>query len=445
MQPLRRCPLSIEQLEARDCPSLTISDFSGNLTVSGVPSSTLLIQETGTNVFQVMDGAVFHGAYSAVSNIYVKLSSRPADLNVQMNATGLGGNLLLDLGTGFTSTGMSHTVHVFGGRIGGSLTGLHGNGNETYDLGFDATGGTSPLRVGGSVSITAPTSAGSGGGSPRDHLFLQSGSSIGLDLTTTNVDSVFLAPAMGAFAASSVGRNVSVSNSQEHTTPDTFLEGNIGQDVTVNGPVTGIFVDLGALGPVTVGRNLSISTLGGDSIVGLAAGSVVAGNATITTAAGNDFIEMGGQVNGSASVSTGEGNDTFLLDPTALVAGTLGVTSGNGNDTLTVSGTVNGNLNLTVGNGGTMATPNTITVNTAPGGLLTFQGGNGTDVLDLEGPSGTFYNVNLLFGTGTNTLTLDSGGTTPFTLSGTITGSGGSNTFNQNGATLVNVTFNNFP
>src|SRR5262249_49717498 len=182
MKRVRRARLALEQLEHRYCPTLTITLTSGYLTVSGVPTGTLTIQETGTHIFQVLDGTANLGSYSA-ANINVNLASRPSDLNVQLNASGLGGNLFLGLGNGDT-VGPPSTIHVSGGRIGGTLTITKGNGHETYDLGINSVGAPDPLSVGGNVSVAAKTSAGIGGGQPRDTLFLQTGSSIGSDLTT---------------------------------------------------------------------------------------------------------------------------------------------------------------------------------------------------------------------------------------------------------------------
>jgi hypothetical protein len=437
MRSARRTRLWVEQLEDRRCPSLTVSLVSGSLYVSGVPTGTLTIQETGTNVFRVMDGTVFLGAYTA-SNLNVRLTSRPADVNILLNATGLGGNLSLDLGTGDTVGGPS-SIHVGGGRIGGSLTGLRGGGNETYDLGFDATGGTSPLTVGGSVSVTAVTSRGSGGSQPRDTLFLNTGSSIGLDLTTTFVDSVFLAP------GTSVGRNVSVNNSLEHTMPDTFLEGNIGQDVTITGPATGISVDLGSLGAAVIGRNLSINAPAGNSSVTLAAGSLVGGTAGITTGGGNDSIDLGGQVNGNATVSTGDGTDTVSLDAGAAVFGSLRINGGNGDNTLTVDGSVGGDLVFNLGNGN-----NTATVSQAPGGVLRWTSGNGNDSLtltDTNSPAGTTWTVNVVFGSGDDTFALT--GTTSQFLTGSVDGGGHilGNVFSPGANWTLQSTFmlSNFP
>ena len=74
-----------------------------------------------------------------------------------------------------------------------------------------------------------------------------------------------------------------------------------------------------------------------------------------------------------------------------------------------------------------------------PGGPFTWASGNGSDALTL-GPG--FYNVNFLFGTGTNHLTLDPG----TVLTGIVRGQGGANTFDQNGATLLPpLSFIDFP
>src|SRR5436309_2673996 len=121
MRLLRRPRLSLERLEARACPSVTLSFVSGTLNVTGVPNGVLTFTETGTSAFKVTDGTASLGTYLGVSNISVRLSHRPDDLNVQLNAGGLGGNLYMDLGTGDT-VGPSSTIHVSGGRIGGTLT-----------------------------------------------------------------------------------------------------------------------------------------------------------------------------------------------------------------------------------------------------------------------------------------------------------------------------------
>src|SRR5262245_42078796 len=195
----RRRPLKLEALEDRQCPTVNISFLSGDLYIMGAPNAVLAVTETGPRLFQVKDGTAALGTYLVSRNLNISLSRHPEDVNVQVNATGLGGNLYMSLGTG-DSVGPPSTVHVFGGRIGGNVTIVKGNGNETLDLGIDSTGGKAPVSVGGSVSAYTSTSAGVGGAQPRDTLFLQTGSSIGLDLSTNNVDSVFLA------TGTSVGR-----------------------------------------------------------------------------------------------------------------------------------------------------------------------------------------------------------------------------------------------
>jgi hypothetical protein len=252
---------------------------------------------------------------------------------------------------------------------------------------------------------------------------------------------VFLAP------GSSVGRNVSVNNTLEHTTPDTFFLGSIGQDATINGPGTGIFVAVFSSGPGTgvIGRNLSISALGGNSMVSLSPGSFVGGTANITTGGGSDSIDLGGQVNSNVTVSTGDGNDTVSLDMGAVVLGTLRINGGNGDNTLTVDGSVSGDLVFNLGNGNDSAT-----VSQAPGGVLRWTSGNGNDSLtltDTNSPAGTTWNVSILFGSGDDTLTL-AGATTQF-LTGSADGGGRilGNVFSQgaNWTLQSPFTLSNFP
>jgi hypothetical protein len=453
----------LEQLEDRTCPALTLKLLPGTLYITGAPRGTLTIQETGANAFQVQDGVTPIATFTNISNITIQQPNRPADLNIALNATGLSGNLLMDLGFGDTN-GPPSTIHISGGTIRGSVTLLKGSGDETYDLGFNSVGATDPLTVRGNVNVVARTSGGTGGGAPRDTLFLQTGSAILGSLTTTNVDSMLLAP------GTSLGRNLTVNNVLEHTTPDAFLLGTIGRDVSVNGPVTGLFFALGfgAPGSGVVGGSLSVNSLGGSNFVTLNPNSVVSGNARINTGFGTDFISLQGEVDSNVFVSTGEGDDFVNFDPAAVVAGSMRINGGNGNNTVVSSGLVNGDLSFYFGNGNDTITvdgqvsgnllfnmgngDNTVNVTQAPGHTLYWISGNGNNSLTLGSaatPPNSLWNVYVRFGNGDDTFTLDGTAPPTQTLNGFVDGGGQitADVFNQGASWVLAPTLvvTNFP
>ena len=65
------------------------------------------------------------GSWQTVEGIL----ARPEDVNVQMNGTGLAGNLTMDLGNGDV-TGFPSVVHVYGGRVRGNVSVLEGSGGN---------------------------------------------------------------------------------------------------------------------------------------------------------------------------------------------------------------------------------------------------------------------------------------------------------------------------
>ncbi len=443
MKPQRRARLSLEQLEDRRCPSLTVTLVSGSLYITGVPSGatadpngpTLAVTETGTNQFRVTDGNTFLGTYNVPGNMVISLSHRPNNVDIALNSSGLQGYLQLSLGTGDT-VGPPSAIFVHGGRIGGTLTILSGNGNESFDLGAGPNG-SSPLTVGGDVTVNASRSTGIGLFTPpRDTLTLFGGSTLAASLNTLNVDSVFLD------LGSAVNRSVTVNDVVENTSDDVFVLGSVGLDMTITGAPAGTFVSL--QGPI--GRNLYFahSQMGiGQDHVSLVSTATVGGSASIFTGLGDDIVELSGQVFGSANVNMGQGNDTFEFDGTSQVFGNLSVTGGNGTNSVPLfQGLVDGNLSFNFGNGNN----NPVTVVFAPGGLLTWRSGNGNNHLTLgTAPNSGNFNVDVTFGSGDDTFTLDNG---TGVLSGRVDGGGRitANVFEQLSGTLA-PTFQliNFP
>jgi hypothetical protein len=439
MNPLRRLRLALEQLECRSCPSLTVSLISGSLYISGFPSGptldpngpTLAITETGTNLFQVKDGTSVLGSYTVPGNILVSLSRRPNNVDVALNASGLRGNLTLNLGAGDTVPPAS-AIFIHGGRIAGSLSIQKGNGNETFDLGQAPGGITDPLSVGGDVGITAVKSSGIGIAPPHNQLFLFPGSTVSGNLNATFVEGVLLT------ATSSVGRSVSINDSLETTTEQIVFAGSIGQNATFSGPQTGSFF----VASGSIGGNLSANLAGGTNSVSLTGTSLIGGSATLATGAGTGTLNLMGQVSGTLSVNTGTASDTVTFAAAAAVFGDLSLTGGDGANSFTLNGSVAGNLRINLGNGN-----DTVTVGNAPGGTLFWTSGNGADSLTLAPTTaGQTWNVNVLFGNNDDTFTLAAPGGF---LTGKVDGGGhvSGNVFNPDPSWTPTSTFQlvNFP
>jgi hypothetical protein len=438
----------LETLEDRRCPTVNFTLASGNLFIMGAPNGVLSITEMGTRLFRVKEGATTIATFPVPGSIFVTLARRTDAIDVALNPSGLGGNLLMNLGAGDTLPPNS-IINIHGGRIFGSLTIVKGSGGETFSLGL-LPGNLvhDPLSVGGDVNVVASLSSGVGGGQPRDTLILDAGSSINGNLQTTNVDSVLLA-SVPALPAATVSGNLTVNNNLEKTTPDVTVLGQVGKNVTVTGPATGSSFALipGVPGAGLIGGNLSVNSLGGTTLVQLAPGSEVQGNAGIQTGTGADLVQLGGLIDGDAQIGTDGGNDNVSLVSGAAVSGNLRVIGGNGNNTLALSGTVSGNLFVQQGNGNVTAT-----VGVAPSGVLGWVSGNGNDLLTLgsaAAPAGSDWNSSIRFGNGDDTLTLSATAPANQFLRGLIDGGGRllGNTFNPTAPWVLspNLTQANFP
>jgi hypothetical protein len=437
MSPARRRParLFLERLEQRDCPSLTVTLFGGSLNVSGSPTGALAVTEATPGKLTVMDGTHSLGTYGVGGDLRLSLTNHPSTITVDLGGNTFTGNILISLGNGGTTT-LPPEVSVQRGTVGGNVTFLGGNGTETENIGGPALAPI-PVVVRGSVQATGKVSGGGDAG-PGDTLFIGPGSSVGGDVTTTQIDNV--AVGQPALALTTVGGNVNVNDSGSGAALTVNIFGNVNKSVSVTGTsfednfvlqqasagvggnvLGNLYVDLGAGG--TLGDSFLLDT-----------GTTVGGSATLSTrgapavAAPGGFT-VNGTVNGSLTANLGEGNDSFAFNAAASVAGNLSVTGGNGNNTVTAAGAVGGNLSFTFGSGN-----DSVTVTSAPGGQLRWTSGNGNDSLTLAPTAASAFNVNVHFGTGDDSLTLAG---TASTLSGLVDGGGGTNVFTQDGWTIV--------
>jgi hypothetical protein len=434
------------------------------LLISGTPNGNLTIVGQANGNFKISNGAATIGEFNLNRNLQLNLRSVPGEVEIDLAGQTLAGNVIINLGTGSTKAGTSIDLFSTGalGKLSGNVTILGGNGREFFGLGGQTDGvGTLtslPVQIGGNVTIAAKAGALGNG----DRLQVGGGTKIQGGLSTSQVDQVSIGEQNGPLTT--VGGNVSITITG--ATPGTLVTayGSFGKAFTVNAAAsttTGVnsFSTAGVAAGIdtTIGGNLSVTlgtAQGGNIFEILGTGgqnAIVNGSASFTSSNRavtplTDLFTIEGIVNGNATLNMGGGDNDVFFGTSGYVGGNLtiraeggGINNLNLDGTVGNGGTLSGNVFISLGNGN-----NTVDVNSdAIAGKLTYRGGNGTNTLKLNPPSAITFNVDFLFGTGTNTLDLLSANTT---LTGFVTGSGGNNTFNQNGATLLEtLRFVRFP
>jgi hypothetical protein len=141
--------------------------------------------------------------------------------------------------------------------------------------------------------------------------------------------------------------------------------------------------------------------------------TVINGNLTYQSGSGNDSIDLGsGVVNGNAAITVGDGNVNISLETfttQTIIGGNLSITAGNGNDLIGPLAGDGGNQALIFGDvfiklgNGTDTT--SFNAGGSVGGKIFYQSGNGNDSFSLAGAQ--TYNIQAVFGTGDDTLTLN--------------------------------------
>ena len=221
----------------------------------------------------------------------------------------------------------------------------------------------------------------------------------------------------------------------------------IGGNLTVSGGSGNVGVLTGAM---TIGGNLQVNLTGSQgsvtgannlSISGQAAGATIVDGNLVYNGGGNNGLDLaGGIVEGNANINLGNGTDSIALDTigntvTTAIYGNLYVNKGNGNLNTApfapIQATIGGSSNFNVGNG-----DNTIAFDAGGGngpidGPIHVNAGNGDNTIFFGSSTGAqFYNVGVRLGNGDDTVAVSGAGAT---LSGTVIGGNGLNTFQQLG------------
>jgi hypothetical protein len=410
-------------LEDRLAPA-TVTDVAGVLTISNPRGALVVAVQSASGKVSVQDNGgsavIYSNVGTQISITGNNLPSPNGDITFTGN-TGFNGNLLINSANGAKTVLVNTAATAI---TNGNVTLIEGPGNSTTDLAG---------RIGGTLTYSHALGA--------NTLATTGTVSVGGNATISNANIVNLPTAV------TVGGSLSISG---QTSGGTALNVTDTLDLTAKSlSVTGgggssSFADTaGVLTIATSATFNNVLSTSGTVNLSPAAGSFIGTNLYYTGGAGVDAVTLGANliVGGNANINTGQGIDDLSgLNNAWTVGGNMSITEGNGDEgAFTVGGTVGGGLTISQGNGNN----GQVTVANAPSGLMMYTGGNGTDSLQLGNTANpATWNVYLTFGTGTNTLTLNPSGLDTYT--GTLNGSGGNDTFVQNGNTLVNFTNNGF-
>ncbi len=463
----QRTILAVEQLECRLVPTMVATYVGGSLYLRGTPNAELDIIRTAGSNFQVKDGANLIGNFNILGNLSVSLASRKADVKIDVNGGVIPGNVSLDLGAGYLGAGApgSYAASLYdtagGGRVGGSVTLLNGNGSETFNVGAvgDPSSGvtTHAITISGDLTVAAKRSnIGQG-----DMLLVDAGTTIFGNFSATFVDVVNLGSPNPGAPLTTVAKNVAISNASALTPLQVVATGVIGGSFTVTGTSLDDNINLeqdtagGGLVKGTVSINAGDGQTHGDKIR-FGANAEVVGKATVSggsnlgTPFGDQFMIFG---NFDAALNVLMGGNVNSLyfrpenggDPQPIVAGNFTISAGNGNNNIGNSitgafqGTVLGNLSFTLGSGNNGAAGDPIVIVTNLMNALYWKSGSGKDFVQLgdNASSGNTYNylVNMVFGSNDDSLTLDLG-VLGF-LNGLADGGAGNNTLHITSGTIV--------
>jgi hypothetical protein len=450
MRTRRRARPQVEHLETRWVPA-TVQFVSGNLFIrpgTGELALSLAVTQTAPNKFSVTDHGAPLGTYGPVSGLNITGGNGADSVTVDVNGMAYTGSLTANTGNGNDTINLTDGAGT--GSLGGSVSLSSTFGNTLFNI--NSTGANA-LAVGGRVQIThqsGPSTAsfGNAGGVTQ----------VGGDITVAGVRTVQLGNGQNDIYSGNV--SVSLFNNPG---PLVFQEGPLvaGTDVVSIGKSLSISTSAGndtvTLSGLTIGGNLGITLGNATTAVGNAVTfgnspltiTTVDGNFTYTGGSGADTLFVGSTLyHGDVSLNVGDGADVIDLTPfptqQTAIDGSLTVQAGNGDIIFNgSSATIGGNATFNLGNGN-----DTVTLGNAPGGRLFWTSGSGNDSVTFGNDSsvgGQTWNVQMHFGSGSDTLTLadsTSGApgitpATPDSLTGLVDMGGppGGNSFDPTGST----------
>jgi len=323
----QRRRLSIERLEARDCPTVYANVVAGNLNITAVNSTSLAVLQLDADSYQITENGTNVITRDGVTgSLFIKnVGWRGADVSIDFAGFGT----VKTVSNSFLTTG-ANNLSIVNGTITGKLLVVGGIRADSVTLGD----GLTSLDVNGHATVNLFA----GGG---DNLTVNDAVTFGSSLSTSLIENVTLA------AGSTVTQNA------------IFGAGLQGNTYNLEGAVNGSVWYTGGLGSdsfttsatSTIGDDLNIALLAGTDTVDL--GGAITDNLRISSAwfPGNKTVNLGGSVGNNAVVLLGFGSDTVNF--TGSIANTLTLSTSFGNDTVTfddASIVTTANVNLGPGN-----------------------------------------------------------------------------------------------
>jgi hypothetical protein len=422
MKAIRRPRISVEQLEQRDCPSITEVLSGSTLYLFGVPdfdstidggngtnpTGGLQVVGTGADTFQVTDAGNSLGHFAA-QNIYLNLINHfESSILVDLAGNTLSGNLNINLGAGTgepganpnNSLGTGITSSTGTGTIGGNVFVRGGTGAEFVGLGETpeaAPAGGTTITIGGNATFfgnTTPDPTASPGNVLDTGAFYNTGQTvaIGGNLVTNGYSALGVGGGVIG-VLTTIGGNLQVSGGNNSLNEGVF--GDVGAGVGLE------------LRGVTVGGNVQVtgspaSPLGDFVTMSASPAATIGGNLAINLGNGPNQVQLAGNVGGNVSIIDGNGGPAtnfegitatiFTGDGAFNVNGSMNVTLGNGNNVFWNEDTFEPGIAAANGFG--------VTVN----GNLTVRVGNGDNDLGVIGAT-AFGNMNFTLGNGGNNTT----------------------------------------
>src|SRR5262249_28127668 len=140
--------LSVEPLEARNCPSVSAHVVAGRLLITGSSFNLNLTEESATAtsaVIKVTDNHVNRGSFTVTDGVIIRLGRGEDNVEINLNGHTLPGGVAVDLGNG------NNSLTVRNGTIGRWLAALGGTGTDRVTLG--SAGPSQTLTVNGDTII----------------------------------------------------------------------------------------------------------------------------------------------------------------------------------------------------------------------------------------------------------------------------------------------------
>jgi hypothetical protein len=406
--------LRLEQLTDR-CVPATVSFVGHNLIVSNptvdAGATTIQIAQVKTNEFLVQDDGVAIGDFVDVKSLRVIGGDAKDFVSFDLDGFAFGGSITVSTGKGEDS------VYVEGDSGGGI------NKNVSIDTGADDD--IVGINSFGSILVLGRVTVNDSSGNDHINLGNSAAATVVLgDVSLKGMNTIRLAfgqpDIYRNFAATVAGDTSSLDFETVFSTTAINILGNLS---LAGGPNDDHVLD----SSIRVTGNASINLAGAATLNGNLLNAIqgapplhVYKNFAYTGGDGNDQVLMlGNIIDRNALVVLGDGNDIVDLSTLngvfapPVISGNLTIKGGDDNINFSgilgggITAQVGGNLSIIVGNGHVSAT-----VLTAPGKLLIWKSGDGSDSLTLDPTlADQTWRVNIKFGKKDDTLTLAGLGT----------------------------------